>query len=129
MIGGFASEALLTGYAFLRHRHGMGAWQSGTVPFAITSAPMIATAYMDVFSTLVSSMATSGAAPAAASSSAGGTAMYVVDVGAGHCKLGYHLAVCAQRLHSRRLCPKVCVVSTDISEAAVRSAMKLPCFQ
>ena len=106
-------------------RHGLTAWTRGRVPFRVTSSCRLAWGYADVVFGIASSFVHSHPAKAKRES----YDCYVVELGAGHCAFGFRLA---QRLH--QLCngpsaPRVCVVLTDASAAAIDTARRHPCFR
>ena len=56
--------------------------------------------------------------------------MYVLEFGAGHCKLGWHMAnELSRRRKQDAESPHICVVMCDLSMDALEDRMRLPCFQ
>ena len=100
------------------------------VPFEITNSVLIAQSIANVAFQFITCTA-SGSAPV--HSDPGRVVGYCVELGAGHCKFGYHFASAMSKLcHS---VPKQCngsiikVILTDFDEASLRATMALPCFR
>ena len=65
---------------------GLEAWTSGDVPYQISSSPVLARSYVDhILNWWSNSILTTAAKERKKK-------MYVLEFGAGHCKLGWHMA-------------------------------------
>ena len=94
---------------------GLKAWTSGAVPYQISNSPALALTYATHIRAWLSTQCLDPSKPC-----------YVLEFGAGHCKLGWHLT---NALHHLQVPKNVCVVMCDLSRDVVQDRMKLPCFQ
>lgn len=115
-------------------QHNASAWTSGKVPYHVSSNCLTATAYANVALAFYDDARASAAASHGCQErdlSWSQEVHYVIELGSGHGKLGYHLAhLIKQRMacrEERRRYP-VCVVLTDFNHDMVRGWAQLPCF-
>ena len=112
---------------------GLEAWTSGDVPYQISNSPALASSYVTCILNWLHTQSSffSNKTPDS-------TIIYVLEFGAGHCKLGYHLAteIAARRLqnqhqhqHQLQPIPKICIVMCDLSLEVLQDRMQLPYFQ
>ena len=116
------SEVFVTSVGFYQEK-GVNAWLDGPVPFAISNTRMLAKGTAAVLAAAFVPALTSGPRPAGAGAP---LPFAVVEMGAGVCAFGYHLASCLADLE---LPVGFCVVMADISAGVVASRSKHPAFR
>ena len=89
---------------------GLKAWTSGAVPYQISNSPALALTYATHIRAWLSTQCLNPSKPC-----------YVLEFGAGHCKLGWHLT---NALHHLQVPENVCVVTCDLSRDVVQDRMK-----
>ena len=117
---------------------GLKAWSSGAVPYHISSSPVIARIYTNYVMSFLERAFKMGCGNSSEPMSTGErttfpSVVYVFELGAGHCKLGYLVARNLRDEYLKRggssNTPKVCVVMADLSPDVIKDRMRLSCMK
>ncbi len=91
------------------HKSGIEAWSKGIVPHNITSNSMVGRTYAELILAFLKDLAAKGETT---------EKVYIVDLGAGHARLGFHVLTHLEKLRNLldMVLPPYCYVLTDIVE-------------
>ncbi|KAG5175944.1 hypothetical protein JKP88DRAFT_336999 [Tribonema minus] len=108
-------------------RKGMGAWSRGEVPRGVSSGAPAAQAYAEVAVAWLRDCVAQGTVLDRSQPA------YIVELGAGHCQLGFLVTKAIQRMLAEGQLGlhglQVCVVMTDFHDVVLRERMSSACFR